>query len=43
MNARCVIKCLNYVVEKTVRRAGRAWLISQKEILGETGTEALSV
>ena len=32
MNSLFVIKCLHCVVEKTVRRAGRAWYISQEEM-----------
>jgi hypothetical protein len=32
MDSFFVIKCLDCVVEKTVRRAGRAWRISQGEM-----------
>lgn len=28
VSACCVIKCTNYVMEKTVCKAGRAWYIS---------------
>ena len=39
MNTSCVVKCPNCVVEKTVRRAGRAWRISLGRCEGKPGSE----
>jgi hypothetical protein len=42
MKSYCVIEWSNYVVEKTVRRAGRAWYISQGRCEGSPDPSEVS-